>query len=367
MTLHPAPTLTVDLSAVRANYRLLRKRFTGRECAAVVKADAYGLGCAAVVQALHAEGCRRFFVATLDEGIALRASLTSPSLTSSSPLRGDSVDITVFHGPYPGEEGEYLAHGLTPVLNSPEQLKRWNEKGGAPAMLHTDTGMCRLGFSAAELEEAGGELQHVTMLMSHLACANEPEHPKNAEQLARLQHARDRLGELPVSFCNSSGIFLDSGFHFDLARPGCALYGIQPTESGNPMLPVAVLSAPAMQIRTLDRHETIGYGASVALLEGARVAIVQLGYADGYTRRMSNRGHAWIAGQAVPVMGRVSMDMIALDVSAVPEAALPRARAEFLNAEYTVNDLARDAHTIGYEVLTRIGARVRREYIGGGI
>lgn len=358
-----SPTLFIDLDALAGNYRLLSERVAPAACAAVVKSDAYGLGVGPVAAALHAAGCRFFFVATLEEGIALRRFLGE---------KGDAR-IAVFHGPYSGEEKDYLHHALIPVLNSPAQAERWVRGAGgrldAPAILHVDTGMCRLGFSERELVrlcEGGAPpiSRHVLLLMSHLACANEPAHPKNAEQLIRFRYARSLLPGVEASLANSSGIFLSPDFHFSLARPGCALYGINPTEEKNPMRAVARLTAPILHVRHLDRDETVGYGATASLAAGSRAAIVQLGYADGMLRCLSNAGYAFIGGMKAPILGRVSMDMIALDVSHVPETALSQP-VEFLNDAYTVNDLAHQAGTIGYEVFTRIGARVRREYMGG--
>lgn len=341
-------TLEVDLSALGANYRLLKEKHARRSISAVVKADAYGLGCAPVSKALWNEGCREFFVATLEEGIILRTAL---------PEAG----IGVFNGLLPGQEKEFLHHRLTPVLNDLGQAERWRER---PAILHVDTGMTRLGLNESDLKKTHGG-QPATgnwQLMSHLACANEPEHPKNAEQLSRFKAALELFPGARASLCNSSGLFLPQEFHFDLGRPGCALYGINPVSGENPMRHVATLSAPIVHIRTLDRDETVGYGASHAAKKGARIAIAALGYADGLFRSLSNRGFAEVAGERAPFAGRVSMDMIALDVSRIPGAELAGARAKFIHAGYTVNDMAQDCGTIGYEIFTRIGARVKRVY-----
>lgn len=343
--MHNGPTLTVDLAALCDNWQLLKKRFGGGECTAVVKSDAYGLGVEQASKALAARGCNTFFVATLDEAIELRGILPQAA-------------VYAFHGPYAGEEKDYLHHRITPVINSVEQLKRWNN--AAPFALHVDTGMNRLGLTLSELAAAKAR---PALLMSHLACANEPAHLKNAEQLARFREARALLPGVPASLCNSSGIFLSGDFHFDLARPGCSLYGINPTGGPNPMHPVATLSAPIIMLRTADRDGTVGYGATHAIRKGDRIAIVQLGYADGYLRALSNRGRAFLNGQAVPVIGRISMDMIAVDVNALAEnAAVPGSRVELLNAKVTVDEAAQAAGTIGYEVLTRLGPRVKREY-----
>lgn len=347
-----AATLTVDLAALRANYQLLQRRHAKRSIAAVVKANAYGLGVEAVSRALHDEGCRRFFVATLAEAIELRAILPD-------------AKIAAFNGLLAGEEKDYRTHQVMPVLNDRGQVERMTDDGWRmTAILHIDTGMTRLGLTESDLSSfprhPSSAIRH---LMSHLACANEPDHPKNAEQLARFTKALAAFPSAEASLCNSSGLFLSSDYHFDLARPGCALYGINPTQDANPMQHVATLSAPLLQIRTLDRDETIGYGATFPARKDSRIAIVQLGYADGWPRALSNQGHAFIGGHKVPVAGRISMDMLALDVSALPESQLtPDSHAEFINAQQTVDDIAAACDTIGYEIFTRIGQRVKRVY-----
>lgn len=353
---HSGAALTVSLSALRENYRLLKARHARQTVAAVVKADAYGLGVAAVAQALWEEGCHDFFVATLEEGIELRQHLSQ-------------AQIAVFYGLGRGEEREFQEHHLTPVLNTPEQAKRFADchelSAAGRAILHIDTGMTRLGFSETELQTHRATLQsfHPALVMSHLACANDPEHPKNAEQLARFKAALALFPSARASFCNSSGLFLAPEFHFDIGRPGCALYGIAPVQGENPMRHVATLSAPFVQVRTLDRDETVGYGATHRAKKGSRIAIVKFGYADGMLRCLSNIGTAYVAGTRVSFAGRVSMDMVALDVSSIPERKLAAdTRAEFINDRQTVSDVAAAANTIGYEIFTRIGKRVKRVY-----
>jgi alanine racemase len=343
--MHAAATLEVDLSALAANYRLLTSRHAKKNCAAVVKANAYGLGVEAVSKALEKAGCREFFVATLAEGIELRSILPE-------------ADIAVFNGMFAGEEKEYAAHRLTPIVNDLSQVERI---GKLPAILHVDTGITRLGLCASDLKKL--LTRPWQAVMSHLACANEPKDPKNAEQLARFREALKLFPGVKASLCNSSGIFLPADYHFDMARPGCALYGINPVHMKNPMRHVATLSAPILQLRTLDRDETVGYGATYPAAKGARIALTGLGYADGYFRSLSNQGFAHVEGVRVPIAGRVSMDMIALDVSALPEGKItPATRAEFINAAQDVNAIAEASGTIGYEIFTRIGRRVARVY-----
>lgn len=348
-------TLDVDLAALRQNYRLLQQQHARRSIAAVVKADAYGLGMKAVSSALWQEGCRAFFVATLQEGLALRRHLPE-------------ARIGVFNGLLAGEEKKFIASRLAPVLNDPGQVERWAAKASlsCPAMLHVDTGMTRLGLSHAELEQAASRfpqlLSSLACVISHLACANEPAHPQNERQLARFRAALALLPGVKASLCNSSGHFLPVDFHFDFGRPGCALYGINPTSGANPMRHVATLSAPIIQLRTLDKAEDVGYGATVRAPAGSRIAIAALGYADGWMRQLGNRFHAFIGEYKAPVLGRVSMDMTALDVSHVPAQLLSKGRAEFISPRQTVDDVAQACGTIGYEVFTRIGSRVERRY-----
>lgn len=342
-------SLAINLSALRENYRLLKARHAKKSVAAVVKADAYGLGAAAVSQALWAEGCREFFVATLEEGLELREHLSQ-------------AQIAVFHGLGDGEENEFQQQHLTPVLNTLEQVERWQKVASlSSAVLHVDTGMTRLGLSESDVKTLPAVKPQ--MVLSHLACANEPQHSKNAEQLLRLKSSLKAFPGAKISFCNSSGLFLPPEFHFDMGRPGCALYGINPVQGDNPMRHVATLSAPLLQIRTLDRDESVGYGSTYDAKKGSRIAIVELGYADGMLRALTNKGFAYIAGSKVPFAGRVSMDMIALDVSSIPENRLADdARAELINDKQTVSDVAALAGTIGYEIFTRLGKRVERIY-----
>jgi alanine racemase len=366
MTRH-TPLLTIDLARLCANYRLLQARHVKGRIAAVVKADAYGLGMVPVAQALAArEGCDTFFVATLEEAVALRVALPEPV-------------IYVFAGPYKGEEADYAAYQIRPVLNSVEQLEGWKSFRNRtaetdtplpPAALHVDTGMCRLGLSMEDLprlnapalvKEAG-----LVLLMSHLACASEPEHPLNAEQLCLFTEARRTFPTLPASLANSSGHFLDKDFHFDLGRPGCALYGITPNpEAPNPMQHVATWTAPIIQLRTIEREQPIGYGATRTVTRGMRVATVASGYADGLHRTASNLLPAWIGDHRCPMLGRVSMDLTCYDVTHVPDAILDATpHVTLMGPQQPVDDLAEAYGTIGYEVLCHLGGRLRREYRG---
>jgi alanine racemase len=357
------PTLTIHLPAIVANWQWLRGQFTGNECAAVVKADAYGLGMLPVATALADAGCHTFFVATAEEALALRTALPD-------------VRILVFHGVAEGEEFAFAAHRIIPVLNSPEQLARWkpiaSQHVHAVSALHIDTGMGRLGLQPNEftalMKKNNQTLEEcrVGLLMSHLACAPEVSHPLNAQQLELFHAATQLAPTIPASLCNSGGIMLGRDFHFHLARPGCSLYGIAPQANlPNPMQQVATWRAPILQIRTLDAPQTIGYGATATAEKGTRIATIASGYADGYLRYLSNKGVGYIGEHRVSLIGRVTMDMLCFDVSHIPATELEAATHITLLGDadgIRVDDLAAAADTIGYEILTRIGARVKRVY-----
>lgn len=356
----PPTVLTVDLGAIASNYRLLRERLRGVECAGVVKANGYGLGAVPVAQALWAAGCRRFFVAHAEEGLELRQGLTEG-------------EIFVLNGPLPGEAAAYRHHRLIPVLNSLEQIAAWREAASTagtdlPAIIHIDTGMSRLGLSEAEVDRLAaepGRLQGIALryVMSHLAVAEEPDHPLNARQIERFLTLKARLPTTKASFANSSGVFLDPSYHFDLARPGAALYGINPHASGaNPMAQVVQLQARILQVRGIDRGETVGYGAAFRASGPVRVATVAIGYADGFLRTLGNRGCAFLDGNALPIIGRVSMDLVTLDATAAPTATVGR-MVELIGPSRPVDVVAAEAGTIGYEMLTRLGRRFRRDYL----
>ncbi len=352
--LFPYPTLTINLAALTANYKLLKSRHAKNSIAAVVKANAYGLGVADVSLALYKENCRDFFVATLAEAVELRVVLPD-------------ANIGVFQGVFAGEESEYIAHNIAPVLNDLSQLGQFtkilNANPKLTAIIHVDTGMTRLGLSESDLKNPALSplaTHNPPLIISHLACADTPAHEKNAEQLSRFHAAIKYFPGAKYSLANSAGVFLSPDFHFDIARTGCALYGISPR---NPMQHVATLKAPILQIRTLDRDETVGYGATAPARKGSRIAITALGYADGYFRMLGNKGHAYIGEHKVPLIGRVSMDMVAIDVSSIPEAQInANSTAEFINSKQTVDDIAQQCGTIGYEIFTRIGRRVKRVY-----
>lgn len=378
MALEPMPAaaragavLTVDLDAIVANWRRLAATAAPAACAAVVKADAYGLGAAPVIEALAAAGCRVFFVATLDEAIAARAVLRQ------QPAAGNAAPIYVLNGAPIAAAAEVAEHALRPVLNSLADLADWaglaqRQGRTLPVALHVDTGMARLGLPAAERAIVACEPDRlagldVRLIMSHLACADQPTHPLNARQLATFAAALAVLPPVRASFANSSGVFLGAFYRFDLVRPGAALYGVNPTpDQANPMRPVIELKGRILQVRAIAAADSVGYDATYTAASPTRIATVAVGYADGYCRALSNRASGYVGAVRVPLVGRVSMDLTTFDVSGVPEqVARPGAWIELIGRHHDVDAVAGEAGTIGYEILTALGRRYARVYHGG--
>ncbi len=340
----PAATeavLTVDLAAIVANWRLLAARH-GAPCAAVVKADAYGLGAGPVARALAAAGCHIFFVALPAEGVALQATL------------GPGPEIAVLSGFAPGQ-----APGCTPVLNSLADVA-----AHGAGMLHMDTGLARLGLPPEDWASLPAGFRP-NLVLSHLACADDPTHPLNALQLARFQAGCARFPGVPTSLAASSGIFLGVAYRSALARPGMALYGLNPIPGQpNPMRPVVRLEAPILQIRRIPAGATVGYGAAWTAPRPSTIATVAAGYADGYLRALSGKAVASFRGQPVPLIGRVSMDLLTFDMTETP-AATPGDMLTLLGEGVDADVLGQLAGSIGYEILTSLGPRYRRQYLGG--
>jgi len=355
--------LTIDLAALVANWRELARRAAPAQCAAVVKADGYGCGLKPVTAALAEAGCETFFVAHLAEGRRARAA--APRAT-----------IYVLNGLLPGTASAYAGCNLHPVIGSLAEFAEWRAfvattawHGGAA--LHVDTGMNRLGLSFDEAvwltqqkQEERGEL---VLLMSHLACAEAPDHPLNAKQIAAFGELRAMYPGVPASLANSSGIFLGPDAHHDMVRPGVALYGANPTPLHiNPMRPVVTLQAHVVQVRTVAAGETVGYTAAWTARRPTRIAIVSVGYGDGILRAASARddkpgAEAIVAGHPCPFAGLISMDLLALDVTDLPDDTPRRGDlVTLLGEDIGVDDLASHAGTIGYEVLTSLGRRYRR-------
>ncbi|MEZ5666211.1 MAG: alanine racemase [Alphaproteobacteria bacterium] len=352
--------LDIDLDAVAANWRRLAALTAPAECAAVVKADAYGLGAGPVVRALAAAGCRSFYVALPDEGRAVRAAVgTGPAIGVLAGYLSDARQI-------------YQTSDLTPVLNTPLQIDGWAAGGGGrAAFVHVDSGINRLGLGPEQWQAlvTGGDLGFpLAGVLSHLACADEPDHPLNRAQLAAFRGALARLpAGTRASFANSSGIFLGGDFHFGQVRPGAALYGVNPTPGRpNPMRPAVRLRGRILQVRHIDRGQAVGYGATYIAPSARKVATVAVGYADGLHRAASNRGSVLCQSHEAPIIGRVSMDMITIDVSDIPDhAARPDLWVDVIGPHRDVDAVAADCGTIGYEVLTALGRRYRRRYRGG--
>lgn len=359
-----AARLVVDLAAIRANWQTLGRQAPAASCGAVVKADAYGLGAASVAAALFEAGCRDFFVAILDEGLRLRAALPP------------GARIHVLNGLLPGSEGHCAQAGLIPVLNSLDQVARWRSQAQRsghrlPAALQSDTGMGRLGLSA---DESARLLAHPALLegldiglvMSHLVEAELPDSPLNALQRSRFQAFRAGWPGARASLANSSGIFLGADYHFDLLRPGAALYGIAPQAGRrNPLQPVLRLQARMIQCRDIAAGDSIGYNHTWRASRPSRIATLAIGYADGYPRALGNRASVAIGGHAAPVVGRVSMDTLTVDVTEVPrELMSPGAWFDLIDDIRDINQLAQWAEASAYELLTRLGERFERIHTG---
>ena len=360
--------LTVDLDAIVANWRKLEKTAVPAECAGVIKANAYGCGLDPVARALAGAGCKTFFVATLDEARAARAAVPSAA-------------IYVLDGFFQNCGDAYAEVNARPVIGDLNELAEWDVfcrrsgwQGGAG--IHIDTGMNRLGLTISEAQgiipriNAGDH--GITLVMSHLACAELLNHPLNAKQLATFREIASLFSGVPASLANSSGVYLGAQFQFDLVRPGAALYGINPTpEADNPMQGVVDLKARIVHIRSIDKGEAVGYGGTWTARRPTRLAIVSAGYADGYFRAGSSndgtRGaEVIIAGKRCPIAGRISMDLMAVDVTDLEKNAARRGHMATLIGEgITVDELAHHFGTIGYEVLTSLGPRYARVYKGG--
>ncbi len=344
--------LQVDLAALVANYQLycVQSTQTASSVGSVVKADGYGLGVAAVSQSLFAAGCREFFVATCEEGLALRDLLSD-------------VRIYVFEGSTHDNAEPMAGAGLIPVVNHLGQLNAWHPHRRLPIAVHVDTGMERLGFpddvTAAAL--AGFEIE---LLITHLACADTPDHPLNAEQIRRFDAVAARFPGIRTSIGNSAGLLLGAPFRGDLVRAGIGLYGGNPfTDRTNPMQCVASLSAQILQVREVAAGSALGYGATYIASRNLKVAVVGIGYADGLPRLLSNRGEVSINQRRCAIVGRISMDLTLVDVSGMPVAAGDW--VEFFGDHIAVDEVGGWADSFAYEVLTRIGPRVERVYVGG--
>jgi alanine racemase len=363
--------LHVDLDALAANWRSLRDRAGGAEAAAVVKADAYGTGIEQAVPALLRAGCRTFFVAHVGEAIRTRAAAAEAT-------------IYVLNGFLTGTGPTYARFNLRPVLGSPEEIAEWAafcraENVKHKAAVHVDTGMNRLGLTVEEGLALGSHNLlrdfEPALLMSHFVSAEESDNPLNRRQIEAFRAVRQALPGIPASLANSSGIFLGERPHYDLVRPGYALYGGNPTpDRDNPMRPVVRLEGRIVQLRWVEPDQTVGYNARWTALERRRIATISVGYADGYPRAASARGNnsetvlagrALVGGIACPFAGNVSMDLITVDVTEVAAQVKRGDTVTLIGDDLTVDEVGRRAGTIGYEILTSLGRRYARAYRGG--
>ena len=359
--------LTVDLGAIEANWRKLSSMTVPVECAAVVKCDAYGCGIEPVTRKLARAGCRTFFVADAGEGRRVRE------------IAPDAV-IYVLNGLVPGSAQAFADDRLRPIINSATELAEWdafvatrNWRGGAA--MHVDTGMNRLGISIDEAVAIAPRVQSenhgFALLMSHLACAEMPDHPMNDRQIRMFREIRIMYRGVPSSLANSSGIFLGGTSYCDLVRPGVALYGGNPTPGKrNPMCPAVELKGRIIQVRAVGKGQSVGYGAAFTASRPTRIAVVAVGYGDGILRsaagsRGKPAGEVIVAGKRCPIAGRVSMDLLAVDVTDLPEGKARRGDfATLIGEGMSVDDVAAAMGTIGYEVLTSLGHRYHRVYAG---
>jgi len=357
--------LTIDLTAIEANWKALAHRAMPSECGAVIKADAYGCGIGPVATMLANAGCNTFFVADLSEARRVRAVESEPA-------------VYVLNGLMPGTGQTYASLNVRPVIGSMNELAEWDAfvstngwRGGAA--LHVDTGMNRLGVTVEEAAALAprirAENHGIVLLMSHFVSSEVPEHPLNEKQIATFREIRRLYRGIPASLANSSGVFLGSAAHCDMVRPGVALFGVNPTpERPNPMRPVVNLQGHVVGLRHINRGDTVGYNAVWTAKRATRLAVVAVGYADGYLRAASasdsvSGGDAIVAGKRCTLAGRISMDLMTIDITEVPEGAVKRGDLVTLIGDgITVDDFAASAGTIGYEVLTSLGKRYHRVY-----
>ncbi len=364
--------LIIDLVALAENWRTLRDLSAPARCSAVIKADGYGLGLEEVTETLYEAGCRDFFVATAREGVVTRQ-------------RAPDARIYVMNCILPGIESACRAADLVPVLASMEHVALWTrgciENGEHPCALQVDTGMHRLGISFEEALLLGNDVTRPAgfspvLIMSHLACADEPDHPMNAQQRDRFAEIAAVFEGIDASLANSAGILLGSSFGFDLTRPGISLYGGQALSAGGSSLrPVATAESRIIAIHEARRGETVGYGAAATLTRDSRLAVCSIGYADGYMRSLSGAGiplradgsegaYGYACGQRLPIVGRVTMDLTVFDITGLPRAALRAGDfIELFGEHMPLQSVADAAGTIDYEMLTSLGARFRRHYL----
>lgn len=366
---HATGVLVIDLDRIAANWQALREHVAPTSCAAVVKADAYGLGAARVIPALYQAGCRTYFVATLQEAIQARA------------LTGPDAIVFMLDGIIPGSAPDIAEAGIWPVLSSFAEAVEWANEATRretrlPCALHLDTGLNRLGMTAADLHALAANMHaldklEVRLVMSHLACADDPDHPKNAQQREIFEQLFPLLPTAPASLAASDGLMLGKPYHYGLVRPGYALYGGQASQTTrSPVEPVVQAFTRVLQVRDSAPGHTVGYSASYTIAGVTRLATLACGYADGFFRHASAatgeiNGQVAFAGTLSPVVGRVSMDLITVDVTEIEPEVTRGTWAEIIGPTISLEDVGKAAGTIGYEVLTSLGRRYHRVYLGG--
>ena len=355
-----SPTvLQINLAALQRNYQKICSIAEGAESAGVVKANGYGLGAVEVVKALYKVGCRKFFVAHLQEAVLLREAYKD-------------IDIYVLNGLMTGKAKDFLAHNIYPALNNLQDISMWKTQN-SPCIIHFDTGMNRLGLGTIEtkafLEEKEEHLKSldVHFIMSHFSSADENDHPETERQAKQFAELRKKLPETKVSLCNSAGVFVDPSYHYDLVRPGMALYGLNPTPHlDNPMERVVDLQTRVLNIQEAQAREHVGYGATYQLKERELLATVNLGYADGFFRSLGQKGVLFWNGIACPIRGRISMDLVTVSIEHLKEGK-PNIgdMLEVIGPSKSPDQLAEDVYggTIGYEVLTSLGHRYHKVYV----
>ena len=355
--------LKIDCGHLIENYRHICNLASPAKTSSVVKANAYGLGDKKIMEVLKSAGCTLFFVATFEEGAALR---------QADP----DIQIAILNGIWTGEIREFVEYNLCPVLNNRHDLAVWrdlakNLERTLPAILHVNTGMNRLGMPRYEVDEIASEFAHafsgieLLYVMSHFCSSEEPDNQENILQYKRFCEIKEVFPNVNYSLANSSGIFRDQNYHFDLVRPGMALYGLNPTpEKSNPMKSVISLEVPVLQVHEAQKGESAGYNCTYQFSENEKIATVCLGYADGILRTVSNQGTLYWKGQKCPILGRVSMDLITVSLQNVRgDLPKPGEMLEVIGPYQSADDLAKSAGTIGYEVLTSLSARYRRIYV----
>ncbi|WP_373492276.1 alanine racemase [Parasphingorhabdus sp.] len=358
--------LCIDLDGIRANYRILANQVAPALCGGVIKANAYGLGVTNVGPALYREGCRHFFVAHLNEAGPL------------ARVIGPDAAIFILNGLNPGDEAICAEQGAIPVLSSLSQVDRWRQfartiKTPLTAALQVDSGMSRLGLSPAAAIAIARDANlsneiDLRLIMTHLACADEPSHAANKAQLESFRIVHAHFPNITTSVANSGAAFLSHEFHGDIARPGIALFGVCPKTHTDGLHPVVRLDARILQIRKVEPGIGVGYGLTYIVPTPSRLATIAIGYADGWPRSLSNMGAAWHRGERLPILGRVSMDSLTVDITVLPANTLAEGDfVELLGPSQSLADVARDAGTIPYEILSRMGPRHGRIFINDGI